>query len=103
MTMLDLEHSVDVFKVYILVAERNLYKLSYTSKLFSFVRCSHFLHLFLYVFQQTVQYSPLFPGFFTTQWPIYLVCEFMVYGIDIVKTSVLNLKMDPAISINAIT
>ena len=35
--MLDLQHSVDVFENYILVAVKNLYALTYTSKLFLFV------------------------------------------------------------------
>ena len=45
--MLDLQHSVDVFEVYILVAVWNVYALTFTSKLFLFICCYPTLILYL--------------------------------------------------------
>ena len=53
--MVDSQHSVDVFEVYILAAASNFYKPTYTSKLFSFVCCSNIVSsYFLRGFRQAI-------------------------------------------------
>ena len=98
MSMLNLQHSVNVFEVYILLTVRNFEAVSYTSALFSFVCCPSSLLLFSCVFQETIQYSSFFPSFFITQLAINLVFEIMVYGVDILKVTALHWKMDPIMS-----
>lgn len=91
---LDLKFSVDAFQVYILIGLRKFYPLVFTSNLLVFIFCSAIFLLLLCVFQQTIYCSPFSPSFFTTQWPIYLVLEIIIYGTDILKVKELDSEKD---------